>query len=182
MSPSPAPEQLSNPRDRSYGLLAQSVGGGGGDGGFSVAGGISTGPGRLGLGGSGGVAGRGNAMWTVTSSAITTHGQDSHGLFVQSVGGGGGSGGFSVAGGLASGAVKYPASAARAAAGQGRRCRAEDDGNNQHLGRPGLRHPGAKRRRRGRRWRVRRRRWAQHGGGVNLGLGGSGGSGGSVGL
>ena len=91
--------------DRSYGLLAQSIGGGGGDGGFSVAGGISTGPAvSLGLGGSGGVAGNGAAVAVTNSSAITTHGQDSHGLFVQSVGGGGGSGGFSVAGGISSGA------------------------------------------------------------------------------
>ena len=89
--------------EHSYGLLAQSVGGGGGDGGFSVAGGITKGWAiDLSMGGIGGVAGNGAAVAVTNRSAITTGGHDAHGIFVQSVGGGGGSGGFSVAGGVAS--------------------------------------------------------------------------------
>jgi alpha-tubulin suppressor-like RCC1 family protein len=87
--------------ERSYGLLAQSVGGGGGDGGFSVAGGISKGPSvSFGMGGSGGAAGDGASVFVTNRSAMVTHGEDAHGIFAQSVGGGGGAGGFSVAGGI----------------------------------------------------------------------------------
>ncbi len=39
-------------------------------------------------------------MFVTSTSQITTRGNDSHGLFAQSVGGGGGSGGFSVAGSI----------------------------------------------------------------------------------
>lgn len=88
---------------RSYGILAQSVGGGGGDGGFSVAGSISRGAsGRFSLGGSGEEGADGEAVDVVSENSITTRGDESHGIFAQSVGGGGGSGGFSVAGGISS--------------------------------------------------------------------------------
>ena len=86
---------------RSYGVLAQSVGGGGGDSGFSVAGSISKSASvSLSLGGSGGPASTAGTVNVESSSAILTMGNDSHGLFAQSVGGGGGSGGFSVAGSI----------------------------------------------------------------------------------
>ena len=112
--------ELQTQGDRSYGLLAQSVGGGGGDGGFSVAGGISSGPAvNFGMGGEGGVAGNGARVAVTNTSTITTHGQDAHGIFVQSVGGGGGSGGFSVAGGISSGA-SVSATIGGAAGGGGR--------------------------------------------------------------
>jgi alpha-tubulin suppressor-like RCC1 family protein len=88
--------------ERSYGLLAQSIGGGGGDGGFTVAGTVAKGSVALGLGGGGGVAGSGSAVSVTNRSAISTGGNDAHGVFVQSVGGGGGSGGFSIAGGVSS--------------------------------------------------------------------------------
>jgi len=88
----------------SYGLLAQSVGGGGGDGGFAVAGQITQGASaNLGIGGDGEQAGAGRDVFVTSTSQITTHGDDSHGLFAQSVGGGGGSGGFSVAGSISVG-------------------------------------------------------------------------------
>jgi hypothetical protein len=88
---------------RSYGILAQSVGGGGGDGGFSVAGSISKGAsGRFSLGGSGEAGADGQTVDVVSENSITTRGDESHGIFAQSVGGGGGSGGFSVAGGISS--------------------------------------------------------------------------------
>lgn len=86
---------------RSYGILAQSVGGGGGDGGFSVAGGISRGAsGRFSLGGSGDEGADGQAVDVVSENSIATRGAESHAIFAQSVGGGGGSGGFSVVGGI----------------------------------------------------------------------------------
>ena len=93
--------------DRSVGVTVQSVGGGGGSGGFNVAGSIGGGGSfggglSIGLGGSGG--GGGDAG-TVTGSADTiwTHGEQSGGLLVQSVGGGGGSGGFNVSGSIGGG-------------------------------------------------------------------------------
>ncbi|HEY5755346.1 MAG TPA: hypothetical protein VIU34_05955 [Steroidobacter sp.] len=89
--------------DRSYGILAQSVGGGGGDGGFSVAGSITRGAsGRFSLGGSGDEGADGQTVDVVSENSITTRGDESHAIFAQSVGGGGGSGGFSVSGGISS--------------------------------------------------------------------------------
>jgi len=84
--------------DRSYGILAQSVGGSGGDGGFSIAAGISAAPSvGLSMGGLGGTGSTGGAVTVVDTSNITTSGDDSHALVAQSIGGGGGTGGFSVA-------------------------------------------------------------------------------------
>jgi len=89
----------------SYGILAQSVGGGGGDGGFSVAGGISNGPTvSFSMGGSGANGGNAGNVQVLNSSYISTEGENSHGLFAQSVGGGGGSGGFSITGNISSSA------------------------------------------------------------------------------
>jgi hypothetical protein len=77
----------------SYGILAQSIGGGGGDGGMSIAGGISGANGvSLGIGGNGGTASDSGVVTVINSSAIGTLGAHSHALFAQSVGGGGGSG------------------------------------------------------------------------------------------
>jgi len=91
----------------SNGLLAQSIGGGGGNGGFSVAGAFSTGAGAaaLSFGGSGG---SGNTAGTVTTTVnatttIVTEGNGSVGIFAQSVGGGGGNGGFAASGALTTG-------------------------------------------------------------------------------
>ncbi|MBN1559474.1 hypothetical protein JW998_04445 [candidate division KSB1 bacterium] len=81
----------------SYGILAQSIGGGGGNGGGSIAGSAS---GEFSLaasfGGSGGDGGNGNNVSVANAGNISTLGGESHGIFAQSVGGGGGSGGFSV--------------------------------------------------------------------------------------
>jgi uncharacterized protein YhjY with autotransporter beta-barrel domain len=90
----------------SYGIFAQSVGGGGGDGGFSVAASLTGGAGgALSFGGGAGSGGRGGNASLYSGANILTNGIDSHGLFVQSVGGGGGSGGFSVAGSIGGGTV-----------------------------------------------------------------------------
>jgi len=92
--------------EHSYGILAQSVGGGGGDGGFSVAATVSSGVGAsLSFGGSGGVGGDAGKVNLYSASTVTTTLADSHGIFAQSLGGGGGSGGFSVAGGVGGAAV-----------------------------------------------------------------------------
>ncbi|HEX7078827.1 MAG TPA: hypothetical protein VF363_10415 [Candidatus Eisenbacteria bacterium] len=79
-----------------YGILAQSVGGGGGSGGNTFAGSVS---GKLSLsaafGGKGGEGGAGGAVSVFNNGTIGTLGDESHGVFAQSVGGGGGAGGFS---------------------------------------------------------------------------------------
>ena len=93
--------------NHSYGIIAQSIGGSGGDGGFSVAGGISASSSvNFSMGGSGGSAGAAGDVVLDSASSVNTSGTGSHAIFAQSVGGGGGSGGFSVAGGIsASGAA-----------------------------------------------------------------------------
>ena len=70
----------------SHGVFAQSVGGGGGDGGSGLAGEVS-------IGGQGGVAGNGGEVRVTNSGTIITEGALSRGVFAQSVGGGGGTGG-----------------------------------------------------------------------------------------
>ncbi|RKZ05278.1 hypothetical protein DRQ25_16515, partial [Candidatus Fermentibacteria bacterium] len=84
--------------DESYGLFAQSLGGGGGNGGFAFAGNLSQGSGSLSVafGGTGGDGGDGSFVNVLSDNTITTHGIGSSGIFAQSVGGGGGSGGNSV--------------------------------------------------------------------------------------
>ena len=74
--------------DNAIGIAAQSIGGGGGNGG-------STGLTGIAVGGFGGASGNGGTV-TVTNSAtatILTSGTGSDGIFAQSVGGGGGNGG-----------------------------------------------------------------------------------------
>ena len=70
--------------DFSRGILAQSVGAGGGDGAGSG--------GAVSLGGSGSAAGNGGTVTVVNTSSVTTHGDYSDGIYVQNIGGGGGSG------------------------------------------------------------------------------------------
>lgn len=85
-----------------YGILAQSIGGGGGNGSTALAG--SGGPGlsvAVSIGGKGGVAGAGKEVSIDNAATITTQGDLSAGIFTQSIGGGGGNGGF--AGSLAVG-------------------------------------------------------------------------------
>jgi len=94
--------------DRSSAFVAQSIGGGGGNGGFNVAGSLSgagTGSGAVsvGLGGTGGTGKNGGAVTATTSGGIWTFGNSSTGILAQSVGGGGGNGGFNITAG-ASGA------------------------------------------------------------------------------
>ena len=91
--------------DRSGGLFVQSAGGGGGNGGFNVTAGITgskDGGGNLGVGvgGFGGDGGDGKQVTATVSSDIQTVGDDSFGATFQSLGGGGGNGGFNVTGGV----------------------------------------------------------------------------------
>jgi hypothetical protein len=85
--------------DESSGIKVQSVGGGGGDGGFSFAGGIS-GPkslnAQIAIGGSGGTGNTGGIVDVTNNGQILTSGFQSHGIFAESVGGGGGTGGSSI--------------------------------------------------------------------------------------
>jgi hypothetical protein len=96
-------------QDHSAGIIAQSVGGGGGNGGFNVTGGMAfggTGAGGINVG-IGGTGGTGNSAGIVTadiSGFVRTYGDDSLGVLAQSVGGGGGNGGFNVTAGLNFGA------------------------------------------------------------------------------
>ena len=98
--------------DYAYGIVAQSVGGGGGDGGdsFSLSAGSIP---SVAIGGNGGAGGNGGTA--IVSSiprdsdpqiddlpplAIVTHGDNAHGAVAQSIGGGGGTGGDADGGGL----------------------------------------------------------------------------------
>lgn len=74
----------------SFGLLAQSVGGGGGVGGASSAeNGISLSANVM-VGGNGGASGAGGLVTVTNDGVIHTEGKDAHALVAQSVGGGGG--------------------------------------------------------------------------------------------
>ncbi|WP_297801945.1 autotransporter outer membrane beta-barrel domain-containing protein [uncultured Brevundimonas sp.] len=93
--------------DFSNAYVAQSIGGGGGNGGFNVAGGIAGGVGagaiNVGLGGTGGAGGQGSTVDATSNGLIYTSGDFSFGMIAQSIGGGGGAGGFNVAGGISGG-------------------------------------------------------------------------------
>lgn len=101
---------LTEATSRSDGLTAQSVGGGGGRGGFNISGGLSytrgsSGAGRalvLGVGGFGGQGGDAGAVNVQASNVETIHayGDGSSAVLASSIGGGGGDGGFNVSGGV----------------------------------------------------------------------------------
>ena len=89
--------------NNSTGVLAQSVGGGGGNGGFNISGSItaaSTGSAgvSVGIGGSGGFGGSAGTVDNTVEGNVTTFGNDASGVIAQSLGGGGGNGALSVAG------------------------------------------------------------------------------------
>ena len=92
----------------SAGIIAQSVGGGGGNGGFAVSGGLGLTAGNvpgiagsISIGGKGGVGAMSDQVTVRNSGEIITYGDLSSGVFAQSVGGGGGNGGW--AGALSAG-------------------------------------------------------------------------------
>ncbi len=77
--------------DRSFGIVAQSIGGGGGIGGVGSADGVKS----VQVGGFGGNGGNGGAVSLdlTSGTSITTSGSGGHGIIAQSIGGGGGIGG-----------------------------------------------------------------------------------------
>jgi hypothetical protein len=95
--------------DGSNGVLAQSIGGSGGNGGMNVSGGIaldgSNGSSHslsLGVGGfAGGGGDAGEVRLTVDAARVLAIGDHRFGVGAQSVGGGGGSGGMNISGGIA---------------------------------------------------------------------------------
>ncbi|MBX3695429.1 MAG: autotransporter outer membrane beta-barrel domain-containing protein [Steroidobacteraceae bacterium] len=93
----------------SSGILAQSIGGSGGNGGLNVSGGIaiaSPGSGQsnaltLGVGGFGGSGGdAGNVALDVDAGSVRSAGDQRFAIGAQSIGGGGGNGGINVSGGV----------------------------------------------------------------------------------
>jgi uncharacterized protein YhjY with autotransporter beta-barrel domain len=91
--------------DGAHGIFGQSIGGGGGDGGFAFSGAFGFGGETnvnvaVTVGGHGGDGGSGGTVDVDNQTAITTHGVQSHGIFAQSIGGGGGNGGLAVSGTL----------------------------------------------------------------------------------
>src|SRR5690606_12691507 len=91
----------------SHGVLAQSIGGSGGNGGIDVAAGIAVGaPGSgksygasLGVGGFGGGGGdAGSVAVLVDGDVVQAQADDASGIAAQSIGGGGGNGGLNVSG------------------------------------------------------------------------------------
>src|SRR6185436_16197501 len=80
-------------------ILAQSVGGGGGTGGMAISGMLGTGGEGTNVnlaatvGGKGGAGGIGKLVEVTNNDTIQTTGVDSSGIYAQSIGGGGGSGG-----------------------------------------------------------------------------------------
>src|SRR5581483_8540916 len=88
--------------DQSSGLAAQSIGGGGGNGGWSITGAISNNTNlTLALGGNGGTAGNAGSVLLTSRKSIETTGNDADAILAQSIGGGGGNGGFSIGAGFA---------------------------------------------------------------------------------
>ena len=104
-----APATIDTWGDRSYGLFAQSVGGGGGVGGSasSNAAGV-LGSFALAVGGAGGKGGNGGRVEAYNHSEITTAGAGSGGIFAESIGGGGGLAGAANSYSLSIGLPQYP--------------------------------------------------------------------------
>jgi hypothetical protein len=91
---------------RSNAFIAQSIGGGGGNGGFNVSGVIEASAGiggaiAVGVGGSGGAGGDGGVVDAIVKGTAITRGLDATAIIAQSIGGGGGTGGFNVSGAIA---------------------------------------------------------------------------------
>lgn len=96
--------QITTSGDHSHGVLAQSVGGGGGEAGSTHTSFIgipllAKSTANLTIGGSGGSGGVGGAV-SVSDIQATTSGSGAHGVLAQSIGGGGGTGGSSGASGI----------------------------------------------------------------------------------
>jgi uncharacterized protein YhjY with autotransporter beta-barrel domain len=81
--------------DSAYGVVAQSIGGGGGVAGSALGVAISAAPLSIGVGGTGGLGGAGGAATVASRGTVETLGAHAFGIVAQSVGGGGGMAGES---------------------------------------------------------------------------------------
>ncbi|TPE45655.1 autotransporter outer membrane beta-barrel domain-containing protein [Amaricoccus solimangrovi] len=95
-----APSDIKTIGDGSQGILAQSIGGGGGQASYAASGALS---GEnlpalsFAVGASGGAGGTGGAVTAFTNGSITTEGDDSGAVVAQSIGGGGGGAAYALA-------------------------------------------------------------------------------------
>lgn len=93
-----APITSINPGN-SPGILAQSIGGGGGSGGLAISAGVSAQANfSLAVGGDGGDGGKSGKVDIYNTGEIKTSGMNSAGIIAQSIGGSGGSGGSAIGG------------------------------------------------------------------------------------
>ena len=95
--------------DGAYGILAQSIGGGGGDGGMAIGiAATASNNATLGatLGGRGGAGGAAGVVTVGSSGLLSTQGMLAMGVVAQSIGGGGGNGGMALSGGLSMGGTQ----------------------------------------------------------------------------
>ncbi len=140
-------------------VAAQSIGGGGGDAAFDFGGTVGSTVGLLAiLGGEGIIEGNGGQVTMVNSGALGATGIGSNGLLAQSVGGGGGRGGFagSVDANLAAAVVSgIDVGGSVGLRFGGRHRHRHQYRGDRHHRRLGQRHLRAKRRRRRRRCRLR---------------------------
>jgi hypothetical protein len=95
--------QIFTTGDNSHGIFAQSVGGGGGTGGSVIAVSVTSGDkynfsANLSIGGDGGTGNSAGDVTVTNGGIIRTTGDNAHGIFAQSIGGGGGDGGFVISG------------------------------------------------------------------------------------
>jgi len=99
---------ISTAGEGAFGIMAQSIGGGGGKGGAVEAHGATTASnvggwlelaltGVVSVGGGGGAAGQGGAVSVTQRGSLTTQGHGATGVFAQSIGGGGGYGSMNAA-------------------------------------------------------------------------------------
>ncbi|WP_346908066.1 autotransporter outer membrane beta-barrel domain-containing protein [uncultured Roseibium sp.] len=90
-----ANEKITTEGDKAHGILAQSIGGGGGASGTVIAGDSPSAATMTDtVGGSGGKGGDGSSVTVTTKADIGTKGDGSDAILAQSLGGGGGSGGW----------------------------------------------------------------------------------------
>jgi hypothetical protein len=123
--------------DEASAIVAQSVGGGGGTGGFALSGSLSSQAAiAVGLGGTGGIGGGADLVDVNVKGNLVTFGADAYGLFAQSVGGGGGNGGFAgaLSGSNGVGAVAVTLGGNSGSGGEGGEVDAAFDGNLETYG------------------------------------------------
>ncbi|WP_417318676.1 hypothetical protein [Emcibacter sp.] len=91
---------VSTEGENAHAIFAQSVGGGGGNGGSATGLAYKASTASLALGGTGGLGGYGGVVSVTSAADVRTNNTNSIGIFAQSVGGGGGTGGMTKAGGI----------------------------------------------------------------------------------